>query len=75
MLTTFGINKIVDIKFKKEKAKTAGNEQVIRGRVYTPKEEPKKEQPKKEKKKKEVPENDFLTGKADGNKRVRGRLK
>ncbi len=76
--STFGINKIVDIKFKKEKAKKAKtNDGKIRGRVYTPKQEEKKPEPKKEKKKDKnaVPENDFLSGKADGKKHIRGRLK
>ena len=78
--TTIGINKIVDRKFKKEKAKTEKDSGRIRGRVYTPKQEEiakQKEENKKQKKekKKVSPDNDFLSGKADGKKHVRGRIK
>ena len=70
--TTYGINFIVDRKFKKaeglDKEKT-----VIRGRVYEPKEEP-KETPKS-KKKEEPPKADFLSGTADAKKHPRGRIK
>ena len=67
---TYGINFIVDRKFKKEQ--TNQKPQTIRGRVYTPKQEEKedpKEKKKKEKKKKEdkfahESGGDFLTGKA-----------
>ena len=60
--TTYLINFIVDRKYKKANPK----QETIRGRVYTPKEEPKKEEPKKKSKKKDViPENDFLSGLAD----------
>ena len=73
MLTTISINKIVDTKFKKELA-SANTDERIRGRVYTPKEEPKKEKPKKSKKQvQQVP--DFLTGEADNKKKIRGRIK
>ena len=64
---TFGINFIVDTKFKKEQKNQ--KPQAIRGRVYTPKEEPKEEKkPKKEKKNKDdkfahANGGDFLTGK------------
>ncbi len=77
MGTTFGINKIVDHKFKKEKEKQGKDETKIRGRVYTPKEEPKKEPEKKSKKskKKEEEMTGFLSGKADKSKHIRGRLK
>ena len=70
ILTTFGINAIVDVQIKKERAKKGTEE--IRGRVYVPKEE--KPEPKKEKKKKETtPENDFLSGKADNKQgKIRG---
>ena len=72
MLTTVIINKIVDYKFKKEKSKNGQNAEVVHGRVYTPKEEPKKEKPKK--KKTNVPEGpDFLTGKGDNSSKIRGR--
>lgn len=75
--TTFGINFIVDRRFKK---KEGFNEQntVIRGRVYTPKEEPEKEPEPKKGKDKEPPKADFLSGLADtkeGRKHIRGRLK
>ena len=71
---TYGINFIVDRKFKKEQK--AQKPQTIRGRVYTPKQEEvedKKENKKKEKKKKEdkfahESGGDFLTGKAKRNK-------
>ena len=72
ILTTIGINKIVDRKIRKEKEKNGGD-QKVRGRVYTPKEQPKKEEPKK--KTETQPTGDFLTGEADGKKRIRGRLK
>jgi len=67
--STFVINAIIDKKYKKND----NNVKKIRGRVYVPKEEEKPE-PKKEKKAKKnaVPENSFLSGKAD-NKSVRGR--
>lgn len=72
MLTTFGINFIVDRKYKKENAQK--DDGVIRGRVYTQKEEVKQE--KKDKKEKEIPvKGDFLSGTADGKKHVRGRTK
>ncbi len=71
---TYGINFIVDRKFKKEQKNQ--KPQAIRGRVYTPKEEVKKEQTK-EKKKKENKDNkfahetggDFLTGKVKNKKK------
>ena len=75
MLTTFGINFIVDRKFKKEETNNADGEKV-RGRVYIPKEEEKKVEKKKEKKKNETPTNDFLSGTADNKKsHIRGRLR
>ncbi len=82
MATTFLINFIVDRKLKREKIKAGATENnvVIRGRVYTPKEEEKPVEKKKEKKKKkdqfthETGE-DFLSGKADKKKHVRGRMK
>ncbi len=64
---TFGINFIVDRKFKKEQSKI--KPQAVRGRVYTPKEEVKEEKKvKKEKKNKDdkfahETGGDFLTGK------------
>ena len=72
--TTFGINKIVDVQFKKAKSKEKKDDKV-RGRVYVPKEEPKQEQPKTKKKKVKEQGPDFLTGQADGKKKIRGRLK
>ena len=74
MLTTIGINAIVDKKYKKEQEKN--QEEKIRGRVHTPKEQPKKEDKKEKKAKKEneIPDNDFLSGKAD-KKHIRGRVK
>lgn len=72
--TTYGINFIVDRRFKKAEGLN-GEKKVIRGRVYTPKEEP-KEEPKKDKKSKnEPPKADFLSGTADVKKHVRGRIK
>ncbi len=70
MLSTFAINFIVDRKYKKEsEQKETG---IVRGRIYTPKEEEKKEVMKE----KNVSETgDFLSGKADGKKHVRGRIK
>ena len=81
MATTFLINFIVDRKLKKEKVKAGQveNNAVIRGRVYTPKEEEKPVEKKKEKKKKDQftheTGEDFLSGKADKKKHVRGRMK
>ena len=77
----FGINYVVDRRFKKRgfkkggAKKNASEQNVVRGRVYVPKEEPKKEEPKKKKEKKsKVPEKvDFLSGTADAKKHVRGR--
>ncbi len=84
MGTTIAINKIVDVKFKKEKAKNEGDNTKIRGRVYTPKEEDKQaEKTKKDKKSKKSKKNDangegdFLSGTADNAKKkhIRGRIK
>ncbi len=62
--TTLLINFILNRKFKK--AEEGGPKEVVRGRVYTPKEQPKKEEKKVKKNKKEaIPDNDFLSGKAD----------
>ncbi len=71
IVTTFGINAIIDAKYKKK----PNDQEPIRGRVYVPKEE-EIEKPKKEKKskKEEIPKNSFLSGAAD-NKHVRGRTK
>ncbi len=75
MLTTFGINFIVDKKVKREEAIHGTDNQTVRGRVYVPKKEEKKPE-KKEKKKKEVDTNDFLSGTADNKKsHIRGRTK
>ncbi len=61
--TTLGINAIVDKQYKN--AKPTEN-QVVRGRVYTPKAEEKTEQKKPAKKKKEdIPEKDFLRASAE----------
>ena len=80
MASTYGINFIVDRRFKKKEG--IKEEKVIRGRVYTPKQEEKEDKKsKKEKKKKdknnknEPPKGDFLSGTADAKKHVRGRLK
>ena len=74
MLSTFGINFIVDRKFKKEKAQN--NTDVIRGRVYSQKQEDTAKKEKEQKKEKNVPEKgDFLSGTADGKKHIRGRIK
>ena len=66
MFTTLGINAIIDKRFKKEQ-QANGKKNVVRGRVYTPKQEEKKEQPKKKGglfgKKEQQPQQDFLTGK------------
>jgi membrane protein insertase Oxa1/YidC/SpoIIIJ len=80
LLMTYVINFFVDRSIKKEKQKagaTAGG--VIRGRVYTPKEEetePAKPEQKKRKDDKFAHEDggDFLSGKAD-KKHYRGRVK
>ena len=61
---TFLINFIVDKKFKKKKAET--QKQVVRGRVYVPKEKPVEENSKTKEKVRKVPETgDFLAGTAD----------
>lgn len=67
---TFGINFIVDRKFKK--AQKNQKPQAIRGRVYTPKQEEKEDKKEKKKKEKKIKDDkfahanggDFLTGKA-----------
>ena len=62
------INGIIDLKYKNQKAQE--KPQVVRGRVYVPKEEPKKEEPKKKSKAQKEKENDgFLSGKFDKKKR------
>ena len=77
--TTFIINFFVDRKFKKQEA--TQETQKIRGRVYTPKEEPKeeKQEPKKRKDDKFAHENgeDYLSmmAKKDQKQHIRGRLK
>lgn len=63
ILTTLGINFIVDRKFKKEEA--MAEKEVIRSKVRVIKEQPKKEEPKK----KEVEQVDFLSGLADKKKK------
>ena len=70
MLTTLGINYIVDKEFKK-KEQALNKNAVVRGRVYTPKVEEKNQTPKKKKVKKnnEVPESHFLRASADKNRR------
>ncbi len=80
MGTTIGINKIVDFKFKREnQAKSKGDSNKVHGRIYVAKKEQTKEEPKKGKKSKAQEnahgENDFLSGKQDDNKHIRGRLK
>ncbi len=78
MLTTLGINKIVDFRFKKQLEQTEKDNQHVRGRIYTPKPEEKKQEPKNGKSKSQANEhgdNDFLSGKADGKKKIRGRIK
>ncbi len=68
MLTTIAINKIVDREFKKKSPEKA--QAVVRGRVYTPKQEVKKEQPKKKvKKNNDVPDSHFLRASAEKYKR------
>ena len=73
LFTTLAINYIADKKFK---PKAAEDDEVIRGRIYTP---PKKEEPakadKKFKKKDKTLEDGFLSGLADKKKHQRGRLK
>ncbi len=63
ILTTLGINFIVDRKFKKEDERA--EKEVIRSKVRVIKEQPKKEEPKK----KEVEQVDFLSGLADKKKK------
>ena len=66
--TTFMINGIIDLRYKNKKAQE--KPQVVRGRVYVPKEEPKKEEPKKKTKVQKEKESDgFLSGKFDKKKR------
>ena len=73
LCTTLVINYIADKKFK---PKAAGENEVIRGRVYIPtkKEEPSKAD-KAAKKKDKTLEDGFLSGLADKKKHYRGRLK
>jgi hypothetical protein len=71
--TTFGINFIVDRKFKKQEGIKEND--VVRGRIYVPKKQEEPAKPEKKKKEKNaIPENDFLSGVAD-KKHIRGRLK
>ena len=73
LFTTLLINVIADRKFRN---KGTDENQVIRGRVYVPKEEEKPAKPvKKSKAEKEREEDGFLSGLADKKKRPRGRLK
>ena len=69
ILSTLGINWIVDKKFGK--AKKAEEKQVIRGRVHDEKPEPVVEKPKKE----EIEQPDFITSKDKPKTHIRGRLK
>ncbi len=84
--TTLAINKIVDVKFKKQNEKEGkvvkSDKKRIHGRVYVPKQEEVKEEPKKAaakngktQKEFEHGDKDFLSGKQDNKKHVRGRLK
>ncbi len=73
ILTTVIINAI--LKKKYGAVKPADGKEVTRSRIYVPKEEPKPEKKKKKKKENEIPDNDFLSGKADKKKHQRGRLK
>ncbi len=67
ILTTVGTNLVLNKKFKK--VKEAKSSKPIRGRVYTPKEQPKEEKKSrkeiKQEKKNKVADNDFLSGLAD----------
>lgn len=76
IITTLVINKIIDVKYKK--AKKEENSEVVRGRVYVPKQEEVKEEKKNKKKdKKEKTEKnkgDFMDD-AKVVKHVRGRIK
>jgi len=72
--TTFGINFIVDRKFKKEQEIANQKTQKIRGRIYVKKQEEKKEEPKKKQKQKDdkfahQSGGDFLSGKVKKNKK------
>ena len=61
---TFLINFIVDKKFKNKKAK--GNQNVVRGRVYVPKNKSEEKPANKKEKVRKVPAGgDFLSGTAD----------
>lgn len=64
ILTTLLINAYADKKYKKSKA--ALGKEVVRGRVYVPKEEPKED---KKKNKKQPDTGDFLTGPVKKNKK------
>ncbi len=81
--TTFLINFVVDKKIKKDKQKAGQLEDsTVRGRIYTPKEQP-KDTAKENKKEKanakgkvKTETGDFLSGTADNKKRhIRGRIK
>ncbi len=76
IVSTLAINKIVDLKYKNAKVAKEEN-QVIRGRVYTPKQEEIKEEPKKKQKKVKAEnknDGDFLKD-TKKSKHFRGRLK
>ena len=73
MATTFGINFIVDRKFKKEQAIANQKTQKIRGRIYVPKQQEKKEEPAKKEKPRDdkfahQSGGDFITGKVKNKK-------
>ena len=63
--TTFLINFVVGKKFKKEQEALNARKQVIRGRVHTPEKEEPAPKPTRKEKKNAIPDNDFLSGKAD----------
>lgn len=75
--TTLLINKIIDVKYKKKQVVESGKTEVIRGRVYVPKQEEVKKEKKSSKKEKVVKkenEGDFIQEKKIV-KHPRGRLK
>ncbi len=75
ILTTVLINFLVNKKFKKLEEEIAQERNIVRGRVYVAKEEPKQDKKSKKDKKNQIPDNDFLSGKADKKKHIRGRKK
>ena len=71
ILTTLGINWIVDRKYKKN---DSDDNEIVRGRVYIPKEDENEGKEKNKNKEEKEQPGDFITGE-NSKKHIRGRLK